>query len=328
MFHNTVRNSLGHPFTYYSPLSLIVLMLLYECFYAVIGGLFGYIAFRIKHRHSGFTVFFTRFFKTGGAITAVIVCYLFLRIDLVNPYDGVVMSAVPHPQAKQLIPAGLITTVANLFLPSLRAVPDRGFPQQAQQITQSNQNGQQPPTQSSGPQSQPTAVPQQTSNIPQVFIPLPTAVAKPIPVIQPNNPAPVQTAQLPSARELFNGLNTYRSQHGASQLTWDPTLGDYAAQLAEYLNRRGSIDGGQNLRQVRSQNAFAFGFESLGELQSYGVTQSATGMFSEYFGSFPSTNSTQLSNAWYYAGIGVNGTAVEIIFGARKCASTARNACQ
>ncbi len=322
MLHTNLRNNLGHPFTYYSPLAIIVLTFLYEFYYALIGGLLGYIFFMIKHRHSGFTVFFTRIFKTGILVIFLISLFLFLRIDLINQYDNAVMSKIPHPNAPNIAGSGFMKTLADLFLPSLRAIPERGFPQQSHPATQHSiipSDRPEQPQQNSSSQTQPVASTQNT------FVPIPTTVTKP--VIQSFIPPPT-TVHMPSASQLFAGLNTYRAQHGVSQLKWDETLADYSSQLAEQANHRGAIDGGQNLRQVRSQNPFAFGFQNIGELQSYGVTESATGLFANYFAAYPSTNITQSSSDWQYVGIGVNGTAVEVIFGARKCASTERSGCQ
>jgi hypothetical protein len=323
MFHTNLRNNLGHPFTYYSPLAIIVLTLLYEFFYALIGGLLGYIFFMIKHRHSGFTVFFTQTFKTGIALVFIVCLFLFLKVDVVNQYDNAVMSKIPHPGAITIGNSGFMKTLADLFLPSLRAVPERGFPQQSRKATQHSIIPSDAP-ESNSPQTS-SSQSQAPASTTHTFVPIPTAATKP--VIQPFIPPPT-TVQMPSASQLFAGLNTYRSQHGVSQLKWDATLADYSSQLAEQANHRGAIDGGQNLRQVRSQNPFALGFQNLGELQSYGVTESATGLFSNYFAAYASTNITQSSSDWQYVGIGVNGTAVEVILGARKCASTNRGGCQ
>lgn len=329
VWHITLRNQLGHPFAYYSQLALLLLAMLYELGYGLLGGLVGFLLFRIKHRHSGFSVFFTRTFKTGGAILLLLLFYLFLRVDLVNKYDITVMSAVPHPTMSQFLSTNFVKTLSYLFLPSMLATPERGFPNHT---TPSNPNTGSPPNQTNQPPpGSPTQPPTVYNPGSQTFVPLPTSAGQPLPPgssTSGGGSSSTPQGGLPSASELLTGLNSYRQQHGVSTLQWDSTLASYAQQRADFYVSRGSIDGGAGFRTFKAQDGpFALGFQNIGELSNYGVSDTAYGLFANYFASFASTNSVQLSPVWIYAGIGVNGTAIEVVFGQRKCVKVERAQC-
>ncbi len=329
-WHVSLRNQLGHPFAYYSQLALLLLAMLYELGYGVLGGLIGYLFFRLKHRHSGFSVFFTRTFKTGGAIVFLLLFYLFLRVDLVNQYDTTIMSAVPHPTMSQFLSTKFVKTLSYLFLPSMLATPEGGFSNHNAPTTQStgSQPNQTYQNQPGSPTQPPTGYTPPGS---QIFVPIPTSAGQPLPPgssTSGGSTTPQSGGGLPSANELLAGLNSYRQQHGVSTLQWDGTLAHYAQQRADFYVSRGSIDGGAGFRTFKAQDGpFALGFQNIGELSNYGVSDTAYGLFANYFASFASTNSVQLSAAWIYAGIGVNGTAIEVVFGQRKCVKVERAQC-
>lgn len=123
-----------------------------------------------------------------------------------------------------------------------------------------------------------------------------------------------------SAQEILSALNSYRKKNGSGVLTWDNKLGDYAQARASSFTSMGKLDGHAGFTDyVNNHDGFhALGFQSLGENSSYGYTLEAVHLIEWVFAGDKPHNDNQLSSNWSYVGIGVSGTATDLVFGGKK----------
>lgn len=179
---------------------------------------------------------------------------------------------------------------------------------------------------------------------PTPTIPPPTPTKKPIilptstPTPQPSNTNSSQyTAQkvndvtwrvsnvqsddkMANPSEVFNALNSYRQQHGASVLSWDTKLADFAQGRADTFAKNGSLDSHSGFTSYMNNGGFdASGFNGLGENSAYiAGPMSGDKIIRSIFGADPSHDGNQLDPSWTHAGVGVNGNAINVNFGKNK----------
>jgi uncharacterized protein YkwD len=123
-----------------------------------------------------------------------------------------------------------------------------------------------------------------------------------------------------SAGEIFTALNNYRTQKGKSQLIWNDTLSAYATSRANEFSQRGALDGHAGfLNFMNHEDGFSkLGFNSLGENSSFGYILSGTHLIEWVYAGDAEHDNNQLNSEWTYVGIGVSGTATDLIFGGKK----------
>ena len=121
-------------------------------------------------------------------------------------------------------------------------------------------------------------------------------------------------------QDVLSALNHYRATKGAQQLTWDNNLADFAQSRAVYLESTHSTDNHQGFIDfLDNQNGYdKLGFTWLGENISYGYRLEGVHLIEWIFAGDAPHDDNQLNNRWNYAGIGIKGTAVSIIFGTGK----------
>lgn len=123
-----------------------------------------------------------------------------------------------------------------------------------------------------------------------------------------------------TAGEIHKALNDYRRRHGAHPLTWDTKLAEYAQSRADHFTSISSTDKHEGFNSfLDSGDGFnQLGFNSLGENSSYGYHVEAVHLIEwVYAGDEPHDNN-QLNSKWTHVGVGVNGTATNLIFGGNK----------
>lgn len=123
-----------------------------------------------------------------------------------------------------------------------------------------------------------------------------------------------------NASQILAALNSYRQKNGRSALSFSGSLAGFAQGRASHFSSIGTLDGHTGFMDyVNNQDGFhKLGFGSLGENSSYGYVLEATHLIEQvYAGDAPHDNN-QLSAGWTHVGIGVNGTATDLVFGGKK----------
>lgn len=126
--------------------------------------------------------------------------------------------------------------------------------------------------------------------------------------------------KMANASEVFNALNSYRQQHGASVLSWDTKLADFAKSRADTFAKNGSLDSHAGFTSYMNNGGFdASGFNGLGENSAFiSGPMSGDKIIRSIFGADPSHDGNQLDPSWTHAGVGVNGNAINVNFGKNK----------
>lgn len=121
-------------------------------------------------------------------------------------------------------------------------------------------------------------------------------------------------------QEILSSLNNYRFQHGSGQLEWNDNLGNFADQRAHSFTQTGSLDAHSGfLDFLNNQDGFKkLGFSNLGENSSYGFTLQAVHLIEWIYAGDEEHDSNQLNSDWHYVGIGVNGSATDLVFAGNK----------
>ncbi len=129
-----------------------------------------------------------------------------------------------------------------------------------------------------------------------------------------------QDKKMATAREILQALNAYRGRYGKPELSWDNTLSDYAQSRTNYFASKGSLDGHAGFADyLNSQDGFhKLGFAGLGENSSFGYILEGVHIIEWVYASDKPHNDNQLSSDWSYIGIGVTGSATDLIFGGKK----------
>lgn len=119
---------------------------------------------------------------------------------------------------------------------------------------------------------------------------------------------------------IFEALNSYRQRKGSGALSWDDRLAEFAKMRTETFNSVGKLDGHSGFQDYlkNEENIKALGFYGLGENSSYGFQMEAVHLIEWVFAGDPPHDNNQLDPTWSHVGIGVSGTAADLIFGKNK----------
>lgn len=120
--------------------------------------------------------------------------------------------------------------------------------------------------------------------------------------------------------EILQALNSYRQVHGKSALIWDSNLASYAQSRSDFFIKNGTVDSHAGFNQYLStEKGFReLGFGSLGENSSYGYILTGVHLIEWVYASDEPHNANQLNAQWTHVGIGVAGSATDLIFGGNK----------
>ncbi len=124
-------------------------------------------------------------------------------------------------------------------------------------------------------------------------------------------------SRMATPKEILDALNNYRSIHGSGYLAWDDNLAAFAQERADYFNRIKSTDehAGFNDYLNNPDNVRKLNFYTLGENSSYGFQLLGVHLIEWMYAGDSAHNDNQLNPAWTHVGIGVSGTATDLIFG-------------
>jgi uncharacterized protein YkwD len=125
-----------------------------------------------------------------------------------------------------------------------------------------------------------------------------------------------QDDQMASANEILQALNNYRAVHGKNGLGWSSSLADFAQSRANTFSSAGKLDdhAGFNSYFGVEDNIRKTGYTRVGENSSIGYKITGVHLIEWVFASDVPHNENQLNSSWVAVGIGVSGTAVDLVF--------------
>jgi uncharacterized protein YkwD len=142
----------------------------------------------------------------------------------------------------------------------------------------------------------------------------PSAFPTPTQTIVPTKSIPDSPAVL-----VFNVLNDYRAKNGSTPLVFDKNLQVFAQSRADMFASQGGMDNHTGFQSMLNENGFsALGFNALGENSSFGEWGSSSNLIENIYASSSLHNTNQLNPEWTHVGIGISGTATNLVFGGKK----------
>ncbi|CAN5149510.1 hypothetical protein BH11PAT1_BH11PAT1_0650 [soil metagenome] len=126
--------------------------------------------------------------------------------------------------------------------------------------------------------------------------------------------------EMASPQDIWSALNTYRQKQGKQVLSWDEKLASYAQSRVDVYIMQGNTDKHAGFMDfMNNQDGFKkLGFNALGENSSYGYTLQGAHLIEDVYAGDKPHDDNQLSSDWSHVGIGVKGTATDLIFGGKK----------
>lgn len=123
-----------------------------------------------------------------------------------------------------------------------------------------------------------------------------------------------------TAAEILQALNAYRQRHGVGSLSWDTNLGQFAQGRADMFQRNGTTDAHAGFTDyIHNQDGFRkAGFMALGENSSFGYHVEGAHLIEWIYAADAPHNDNQLNAQWTHVGIGVAGTATDLVFAGKK----------
>lgn len=117
-------------------------------------------------------------------------------------------------------------------------------------------------------------------------------------------------------REIVDALNKYRQRHGKGTLTWDEKLAEYAQTRTNFFASNKKLDGHAGFSKfVDEEDGFTkLGFSSLGENSSIGYRMEGVHLIEWIYAGDKPHDDNQLNSKWTHVGVGVTGTATNLIF--------------
>lgn len=128
-----------------------------------------------------------------------------------------------------------------------------------------------------------------------------------------------QDSTMATSQEIFVALNNYRSKKGVGSLSWNGTLASYAQSRADLFNKNGTTDEHAGFTAYMNAGGDKqLGFSELGENDSIGYTMQGVHLIEWIYASDAGHDANQLRSGYTDVGIGVSGTATDLIFGGGK----------
>ncbi len=125
-----------------------------------------------------------------------------------------------------------------------------------------------------------------------------------------------QDKEMSTPNEAFLALNVYRNRKGAQSLQWDEKLAELALKRANTFISIGKLDGHSGFNEYfkNEENVRNIGFYSTGENSSFGYRLEGVHLIEWVFAADRPHDDNQSDPTWTHVGIGINGTAVDVIF--------------
>lgn len=124
-------------------------------------------------------------------------------------------------------------------------------------------------------------------------------------------------SRMATPQEIFAALNQYRERQQVPSLVWDDRLAAYAQRRAEEFQKMGGLDSHAGFSEYvkNIDNVKALGYWSLGENSSYGYQLEGVHLIEWIYAGDKPHDDNQRYSHWSHVGIGVSGTATNLIFG-------------
>lgn len=121
------------------------------------------------------------------------------------------------------------------------------------------------------------------------------------------------------SNQLLEALNNYRQKNGKSALSPDSKLQTYSKERSDLYQNIGKIDNHEGFNNLLKNNGFQkLGFMELAENSSFGYNLSARELIEDIFAKSDYHNKNMLNPIYTHIGIGVSGSAANLVFGGRK----------
>lgn len=123
--------------------------------------------------------------------------------------------------------------------------------------------------------------------------------------------------KMATPQEIQSALNAYRNKKGVGSLEWDDKLAEFALQRAQTFSENQTLDEHEGFKEYvqHDNNMENLGFWGVGENSSFGFRMEGVHLIEWIFAGDPPHDNNQLDPEWTHVGIGVVGTAVDVIFG-------------
>ncbi len=125
-----------------------------------------------------------------------------------------------------------------------------------------------------------------------------------------------QDARMATPQEILTALNNYRARFFAQPLTWDEKLAQYAQSRADYFNSKNDLDSHAGFNDfLTNQDGFSkLGYGRVGENSSLGYRLLGVHIIEWIYAGDKPHDDNQKDKDWDHVGIGVSGTATDLIF--------------
>jgi uncharacterized protein YkwD len=128
-----------------------------------------------------------------------------------------------------------------------------------------------------------------------------------------------QDAKNATPQEIFAALNDYRKRNDRGELKWNDKLSEYAKERVAYFTKKNDLDAHEGFTDfINNNDGFRkLGFGIIGENSSFGYTLEGIHLIEWVYAADDPHNDNQLNSRWSHVGIGVEGTATDLIFAAK-----------
>lgn len=117
--------------------------------------------------------------------------------------------------------------------------------------------------------------------------------------------------------EIYEALNSYRQKFNRRALAWDTKLAEFAQTRANTFASLGRTDTHAGFKDyIDNQDGFTkLGMHGLGENSSFGYQLYGVHLIEWVYAGDKPHYDNQLNNNWTHVGVGVNGSATDLVFG-------------
>ena len=124
--------------------------------------------------------------------------------------------------------------------------------------------------------------------------------------------------RMATPQEIVEALNNYRERRGVGRLGWNERLAEYAQIRADYFAQAEKLDGHAGFNDfLKNQDGYnKLRFRWVGENSSIGYSLLGVHLIEWVYAGDKPHDDNQVSPRWNSVGVGVNGTATDLIFGA------------
>lgn len=123
--------------------------------------------------------------------------------------------------------------------------------------------------------------------------------------------------RMATPQEIYDALNLYRERNGVRRLNWSGELASYAQERAEFFNKIGNLDEHKGFIEYTNNidNLRRLAHWRVGENSSIGYRVFGVHLIEWVYAGDKPHDDNQKDPIWVDVGVGVSGTATNLIFG-------------